>query len=89
MTLVCINDPSRADVFKIFGRVPWLRRLIARLLYISKQILNGVTNLYDNDFTKRMASKVSTDHRNELLLVTLFNLDSPVKIYAFYDKCSH
>lgn len=54
-----VKDPNEVDLIRVFGRLPWLRRLIARIGYGTKRMFDGLTYLYDNDITPQISYSVS------------------------------
>lgn len=58
MPLAMVPDPEEIDVNAVMNRLPWLRKLIARSLYMINRIMKQVSTYFANEEIEKLAYDV-------------------------------
>ena len=60
INIVAVDDPNaKLNFFEVLAKYPYLRRGVARILYMSKKVIEALCKLYDSYYTNWVPYMVS------------------------------
>ncbi|XP_037799477.1 adipocyte plasma membrane-associated protein-like [Penaeus monodon] len=58
ISLVAVKSPEAFDELKFLTKLPWLRKLLLRLVNVAKMVFDAVSKIYPNKFTEDVSFRI-------------------------------
>lgn len=59
VSLVAVKSPEAFDELKFLTKLPWLRKLLLRLVNVAKMVFDAVSKIYPNKITEDVSFRVN------------------------------